>query len=307
MTTPTPARAATRALSGTAFATLLLIALMMGANHVAARVAFNNGVDVATAVAVRSVVTAIVVSLLVIMQGVSLAINARHKRFLPIIGLLIAVQSLCLYSAVARLPVALALLAFNTYPLWAALWDRVLYQRRTEPAVLKAMPILLIGLAMALDVFGAASGLGAAVQWSRIGAGVAFAVAAGATFGLAMILTQREAGDVDGRLRTASTMAITGLIALAVVTAQGGFHLPQATPGWWGLAALTFLYGTAFTIMFTVLPKLGVAGNSAIMNVEPVFALVLAWLILGQSIAAIQVAGALLVVGTVMVLGLRKR
>ena len=296
-----------RALSGTAFATLLLIALMMGANHVAARVAFNNGLDVATAVAVRSVVTAIVVSLLVIIQGVPLATNARHRRFLPAIGLLIGVQSLCLYSAVARLPVALALLAFNTYPLWAALWDRVLYQRRTEPAVLKAMPILLIGLGMALDVFGAASGLGAAMQWSRIGAGVAFALAAAATFGLAMILTQREAGDLDGRLRTASTMTITGLIALAVVTAQGGFHLPQATPGWWGLAALTFLYGTAFTIMFTVLPRLGVAGNSAIMNVEPVFALVLAWLVLGQSIAAVQVAGALLVVGTVMVLGLRKR
>jgi drug/metabolite transporter (DMT)-like permease len=296
-----------RALSGTAFATLLLIALMMGANHVAARVAFNNGLDVATAVAVRSVVTAIVVSLLVIMQAVPLALNARHKRFLPAIGLLIGVQSLCLYSAVARLPVALALLAFNTYPLWAALWDRVLYQRRTEPAVLKAMPVLLVGLAMALDVFGAASGLGTAGQWSRIGTGVAFALAAGATFGLAMILTQREAGDVDGRLRTASTMTLTGLIALAVVSAQGGFHLPQAAPGWWGLAALTFLYGTAFTIMFTVLPKLGVAGNSAIMNVEPVFALVLAWLILGQSIAAVQVAGALLVVGTVMVLGLRKR
>ena len=38
-----------RAISGAAFATLLLIALMMGANHVAARIAFNNGVDVATA------------------------------------------------------------------------------------------------------------------------------------------------------------------------------------------------------------------------------------------------------------------
>ena len=102
-------------------------------------------------------------------------------------------------------------------------------------------------------------------------------------------------------------MAIAGLIALVTVTAQGGFNWPQATPGWWGLAALTFLYGTAFTIMFTVLPKLGVAGNSAIMNVEPVFALTLAWLILGQSIAAIQVAGALIVVGTVMALGLRRR
>ena len=59
--------------------------------------------------------------------------------------------------------------------------------------------------------------------------------------------------------------------------------------------------------MFTVLPKLGVVGNSAIMNVEPVFALVLAWALLGQSIAGVQLLGALVVVGTVMYLGLRKR
>ena len=296
-----------KALSGAAFATLLLIALMMGANHVAARLAFNHGLDVATAVAVRSVVTAVVVAGVVLLNRVPLQLTARHQRFLPLIGVLIGVQSLCLYSAVARLPVALALLAFNTYPLWAALWDRVLYQRRPERAVLIAMPLILVGLALALDVFGAASGLSAGAHWGQIGAGVAFALAAGATFGLAMILTQHEAGDLDGRVRTVSTMAIAGLIALVTVTAQGGFNWPQATPGWWGLAALTFLYGTAFTIMFTVLPKLGVAGNSAIMNVEPVFALTLAWLILGQSIAAIQVAGALIVVGTVMALGLRRR
>jgi drug/metabolite transporter (DMT)-like permease len=67
------------------------------------------------------------------------------------------------------------------------------------------------------------------------------------------------------------------------------------------------LYGTAFTIMFTVLPTLGVVGNSAIMNVEPVFALVLAWALLGQSIAGMQLLGALVVVGTVLWLGLRKR
>ena len=134
-------------------------------------------------------------------------------------------------------------------------------------------------------------------QWGRIGSGVAFALTAAATFGVALVLTQQEAGDVDGRVRTRTTMSMVGLLALAGVAVQGGFRLPQASVGWWGLAALTFLYGTAFTIMFTVLPKLGVVGNSAIMNVEPVFALVLAWLILGQAIAPVQVAGALLVVG----------
>ena len=50
-------RSGSSALSLTAFATLLLIALLMGANHVAARIAFDHGVDVATAVAVRSIAT----------------------------------------------------------------------------------------------------------------------------------------------------------------------------------------------------------------------------------------------------------
>ena len=252
-----------RALSGTAFATLLLIALMMGSNHVAARFAFNNGVDVATAVTVRSFVTAAVVSVLFLLQGARVRLTGRHKGFMLAIGLLIGVQSICLYSGVARLPVVLALLAFNTYPLWTAIWNRIFYGHQPERATLIAMPFILVGLCMALDL--------------------------------------------DGRLRTASTMGLAGVVALGMVATQGGFHLPQAAAGWWGLAALTFLYGTAFTIMFTVLPKLGVAGNSAIMNVEPVCAMVLAWLLLGQSIAPMQVAGALLVVGTVMALGLRKR
>jgi drug/metabolite transporter (DMT)-like permease len=226
---------------------------------------------------------------------------------LPAIGLLVGIQSLCLYSSVARLPVALALLAFNTYPIWTAFWARVIYRQRAERALLIAMPIILLGLALALDVLGAASGLGAAGQWAQIGAGVAFALAAAGTFGLALVITQHETADVDGRVRTATTMSIAGVVALATVAMQGGFHMPTATPGWWGLAILTFLYGTAFTIMFTVLPRLGVVGNSAIMNVEPVFALVMAWLILDQAIAPVQVVGALIVVGAVMALGMRRR
>jgi drug/metabolite transporter (DMT)-like permease len=255
----------------------------------------------------RSVVTASVIALILASQRVRIRFNARHKRMLPLIGLLIGIQSLCLYSSVARLPVALALLAFNTYPIWTAFWAWVVYRQKPEKALLMAMPVILVGLALALDVFGAASGLGASGQWARIGTGVAFALAAAGTFGLALVITQREAGDVDGRVRTATTMAMAGLVALAMVAGQGGFHLPQAPAGWGGLAALTFLYGTAFTIMFTVLPRLGVVGNSAIMNVEPVFALVLAWLVLGQAIAPVQIGGALIVVGAVMALGMRRR
>lgn len=303
----TPTGSTPTGLSGQALTTLLLIAFMMGANHVAARTAFNHGVDVVTAVTVRSLVTAGVVGLILWQQKVAIRFTLRSRRFLPLIGVLIAVQSVCLYSAVARLPVALALLAFNTYPLSTALWARVLYGHRPERAVLLAMPVLLVGLALALDVLGAASGLGAAQQWQQMGVGVAFALAASATFGLALVLTQHETSDVDGRLRTFTTMLTVGVLAMVVAFTQEGLQLPNASAGWWGLGLLTLLYGTAFTVMFTVLPKLGVVGNSAIMNVEPVFALVLAWTVLGQSIAAMQLVGALVVVATVLWLGLRKR
>ncbi len=299
--------APTRALSTLAFLTLLLIALLMGANHVAARMAFNHGVDVPTAVTFRSVTTASVVGALLLIQRVQLALTTRQRKALPMIGVLIAIQSLCLYSAVARLPVALALLVFNSFPLMTALWARLLYGHRPERALLVAMPAILFGLVLALDVLGAASGLGAAGQWQQIGAGVGFALAASATFGLALVLMQHEAGGMDGRLRTFATMAMVGLLAGAAVAWRGGFALPTATAGWWGLALLTLLYGTGITILFTVLPRLGVVGNSAVMNVEPVFALVLAWLILGQAIAPVQLAGALIVVGAVIWLGMRRR
>ena len=94
---------------------------------------------------------------------------------------------------------------------------------------------------------------------------------------------------------------------MAVIGWQGGSHWPQTDIGWLGLVGLTCLYGSGFTLMFTVLPKLGVAGNTAIMNVEPVFALALGWAVLDQQVAWVQVGGALLVVGVVVGLGLRKQ
>ncbi|MDH5707971.1 MAG: DMT family transporter [Hylemonella sp.] len=294
-------------LSRLAFFTLLAVACLFGANHVAARFAFNNGLDVASAVAVRSLATAVVVSLLVLWQGVPLTLSPRQRRAMLLIGVLVSIQSLCLYSAVARLPVALALLAFNTYPLWTAFWDWVIHRRVPERRVLIAMPVILFGLGLALDVLGAASGLGAAAQWGRIGVGVAFALTSAAVFGVALVVTQHEVAALDGRLRTAITMTLVGLLALVAVAGQGGLHLPHNPAGWWGLLALTLFYGTAFTIMFTLLPRLGVVGSSPIMNVEPVAALGLAWLLLGQSIAPLQLMGAVLVVGAVMALGLRRR
>ncbi len=296
-----------QALTPKAFVTLLLLACLFGANHVAARIALDHGVDVTTAVAARSLATALVVGLLVAWSRMAIVLNARQKRMMLAISLLVTVQSVWLYSSVALIPVGLSLLAFNTYPLWAAFAVWLLYGRTPERAVLIAMPLILTGLALALDATGLASGLSAQAQWSSIGQGVLYAVGAGATFGLVLALTQHEVAALDGRLRTAITMLIVGTLALGAAFTHSGLHWPNAPAGWWGLGALSVLYGTAFTMTFTLLPKLGAVGNSPILNVEPVAALGMAWVVLDQRVAPIQFVGAVLVVGTVMWLGLRRR
>lgn len=291
----------------TGFALLLLVALLMASNHVAARLAFDHGASVATAVLFRSSGTALVVGLLVLGTRVWRRPDARQWRGLLLVGLLVGVQSLMLYAAVARLPVALALLVFNTFPLMTTFWAQVVYRQRPPRAVLLAMPVILLGLVLALDVLGSASGLGAARQWRGMGSGVAFALAAAAMFSLALMLTEHEARGVDGRVRTLISMVVVALVAALAALAQGSLALPYAPAGWWGLALLTLLYGSGITLLFTVLPRLGVVGNSAVLNVEPVFALAIGWLVLHQTVGTAQVLGALLVVAAVVWLGMRRR
>ncbi len=293
-------------LSLLAFATLLLVAFLMGSNHVAARIAFNHGLDVSTAVVVRSLFTALVVSALIYFQKIPLAITPRHWKLLTLIGVIIGIQSAALYTSVANLPVSLALLTFNSYPLWAALWAHLFYKNKPEKMVLQLMPVMLIGLALALDIAGTASGLGVKAQWQMIGLGVACALLAAACFGLALVLIQFETKGLDGRVRTASTMWIVTFLSLITTQSLGDFHWPDVWDGWMGLLGLCVFYSSGITIMFTVLPRLGVVGNSAILNLEPIFALVMAWLILSQSISSVQMVGALIVVGVVIRLGMRK-
>jgi len=68
-----------------------------------------------------------------------------------------------------------------------------------------------------------------------------------ASFGLVLALTQHEVADLDGRVRSAFTMAVVGVLAMATALTGGGRQAPDAPAGWRGLLALSVLYGTAFT------------------------------------------------------------
>jgi drug/metabolite transporter (DMT)-like permease len=298
---------------------LLAIAATFGANHVAARLAFDHGVNVTTAVAVRSIGTALFVLVLLRLSRVSIRIPTLTLRRGLAIGLLVSVQSWCLYSAVARIPVALALLVFNTFPIMLGVISWLAGGERPARRTLIAMPVALLGLAIALDVagFGASGGAtGGADSRSAAGGaaatgadgfvtmlpGVAFALTGSAAFGLALHLTSRWLPEIDGRLRTLMFMIVVAAAASAGGAFVTGFDWPRDAAGWTGLSLLTVLYGMAITGLFVVLPRLGAVNNAAIMNFEPVAALGMAWAVLGQTIAPIQLAGGVVVIAAILYL-----
>ena len=286
-------------------ALLLVIAVVFGSNHIAARIAFDHGTNVTTAVAVRSTGTALIVLLLLLFSGTSLKIGKKAFSRSVFIGLLITMQSYCLYSAVALIPVALALLAFQTFPMLLALISWLGGGERPSRRVLIAMPVALLGLALALDVYGKSGDF--AGRWAEVGAGVLWATGASVSFASALYLITRWLGSMDGRLRSFLFMSVVAVVTLAGGTLADAFALPADRTGWIALALLTVFYGTAITSTFVLLPKLGAVNNAAVLNFEPIAVLGLAWVILGQAVAPLQIAGAFIVVGTIFWMGREKK
>ncbi len=281
------------------------MATVFGSNHVAARIAFEHGANVTTAVAFRSSGTALVVLALLLLGGTPLKVDARTFARSVVIGALLSVQSYCLYSAVALIPVALALLAFQTFPMVLALLSWLSGGDRPSRRVRVAMPVALAGLALALDVAGRSGDF--AGRWSEIGAGVLWALGASLSFAGVLLLTTRWLGGMDGRLRSFLTMSVVAVVTLVGGTVSGGFALPADGTGWLALVLLTAFYGTAITAMFVLLPRLGMVNNAAILNFEPIAVLGIAWMVLGQAVAPLQILGAFIVVGTIMWMGSEKK
>ncbi|WP_372868121.1 DMT family transporter [Pseudomonas sp.] len=286
---------------------LALLACSFAGNHIAARIAFDNEAGVLLAILCRSGVTLLVLSALVAWQRQPLRLPAGAWRWQLLMGLLIAIQSLCLYSAVARIPVALALLAANTFPIILALLNWALGGPPPTRRTAWLMGMILFGLLFALDVPARLSASEeVSAEW-LLGIGLAFCGAC--AFASALWLTEHKLSALRGSLRSMLTMLIvfsSALVAGASDLLPGAVTLPAAQTGWIALGVLALLYGVGFTLLFVCMPRLDMMRNAPVMNVEPVATLLLGWVILGQVLSHTQMVGGVIVISGIVLLTYRK-
>lgn len=286
-----------------AIALLVMSATLFAGNHIAARFAFDNGTGLLLAILARGMLSLIFMLSIVKIRKASMAIPAHLIKWQLLLGFLIAAQSLCLYTAITLIPVAMALLLVNTWPMMFIVANWIAGKKEPNAKTFSLLMVILTGLILVLDI-----DIHAPMDNDWL-LGVTFGIASAVFLACTMWATQYQMASVPGAVRSAYIMMVVVSVMLIAGNAgfiPGGLSFPTNQPGWIGLGMLTLLYAIAITTLFVLTPKLDMARNSPILNFEPVASLFLGYVFLGQFLNTMQLIGGAIVVVGIMAIGLSR-
>jgi len=211
-------------------------------------------------------------------------------------GLLFLLGHGSLAWAQQTVPAGVAALLVGSIPIWMALLDRALFGRRLRSSAYVGFVLGFVGLAFLIDPFGEG-------QVDRVGA---VAIVLGALAWSAGSLYSRGAALPRRPLVSAGLGALCGGILLLVVSIAGG-ELGEATWTTEAVLALAYLVVVGSLVGFTAYVwLLRVAPVSLVATyayVNPIVAVALGWLLLGETITLqMLAAGAAIVVAVALIL-----
>lgn len=225
------------------------------------------------------------------LRGTPVVLSRRNLAHCIGAGIIYTIGSASLITAFAYIPVTLSVLILYLFPLLTRLGESLLDRRLPSLAEVACLVTALVGLAICLGI--------AFDQLNLPG----LVFSAMAAFGVAgsFLWTGRMLPDVAPTVTT-FYMAVTGLVAaLIFATATGGWALPPATTAAIAaMAAAALSFAAGFLGMFVGVRLIGASRAAMVMNFEPVATIILAMLILGETLSATQLTGAALVIAAIV-------
>lgn len=265
---------------------LLAFATSFAMVGICTALALSGGATPLTIVTLRTLGTVALFLLWFRLLGVSLALPPRERAIAAAIGIPLCINNYLLNLAIAEIPVPLVVLLFYLWPAITTAASWLTGKERFGWMRLAGLALAFAGIALALNVdFTAAQMKGV---WLALGAAVAWS----ATF----LLTSHFFHGRDTRQATLHMTAIAAVIFVVGSVLAGGLTLPKTDLGWVGVLGVPFFYAFAMIGIFTASARLGPMRVGFYMNFEPLAAVVLAALILGQRLEPVQLAGGALVV-----------
>jgi drug/metabolite transporter (DMT)-like permease len=232
-------------------------------------------------------------------------IAASYRPFLPppglrlasvLLGAVFVTGATSYVTAIALIKIGLAVSIFFLFPLLVAATAHLVMKERLSAVRLGAVILGFAGVALAV---GAAAG---EVDWRGVGLAflAACAVAVTTTGGAAVI---RRSNSIT----LLFAMQATGLGLLLATIAAVGAHLPVTASGWAGLLGASLMFALSSSCFYTAIGLIGPVRAAVICNLEPVAATAIAFLVLGEALAPVQLLGMALVIGAILMMQLGDR
>lgn len=278
----TPAGAASR----TGVVLVLFSALAFAFGPVGARLAFEDGSNALSVVALRGVAAALLMAAIVLALRQGFGLDRRAWSWTLACGVFQGVAVYGFLGAVERVPVGVAVLIFFTHPFLLAAFAHLSGSDRITGRKLGLMTAAFGGLALALGAQGGAT--------DPVGLALA-ALSSLAISGMILCVGRAQARASSAQVNLYATIVGT-LGAGLVATALGGWALPAAGVGWFGVLLAGVGVGLGVLAFFAALRHLGFVRASVLCCVEPLLSILLAALILGEALRPLQWLGAVVLV-----------
>ena len=275
-----------------------------GAMSIFGKLAFEDGSNVATLLALRFILAAVMFWLLVVATGAARDLRDLERRDLGIAlalgGCGYALQAGCYFAALERIDASLLSLLLYTFPAMVAIAAVTLGRERMTRRRLTALGLSLGGLVLVLfgsqagglDPLGAALGMGAALTYTTY-----------------ILVSDGIAGRVRPQVLAALVCTGAAMSLTVSTTLLGQLHPGDLTLAGWGWIGSIALVSTvaAVSLFFAGLRRVGPTSASILATVEPVVTVVLAFLVFSERLGPVQLAGGVLVLAAVPVLSAQRK
>lgn len=221
---------------------------------------------------------------------------AGQRRLALIAGLFFAADLVSWHYAIAMVGAGLATVLGNTQVVFVAIAAWLFFGERLTPRLVMALVIALAGVVLISGV------LGADAYGENPVAGVVLGLFTGATYA-GFLLVQRM-GNRDprrpaGPLFDATASAAAGSAVAGVVLGQVSF-LPTLPAHAWLLVLALSAQVVGYLLISVALPRLPSALTSIVLLIQPVAAVGLAMVLLGEAPSPSQLIGVGLVAGALL-------
>lgn len=213
------------------------------------------------------------------------------------VGVLFAFVSLGQLLSIARIPVSLTTLLFYTYPALTIAMVAIRHRRLPRPLQVVALAMASLGLVLVLD-----ADLGTLDL-----AGVAFALLAAASAASAFLVIESTLAHADSLRATAASAVGASIVATVSLLLFSRWTLPGTAGDWTLMVLISGIFAAAVLTMFIGVARAGSVSAAMVLFLEPVTAIAIALLVLEESLAPRQVAGAVAVVIAVVIAAMGPR